>query len=86
MTNDMITGSPSLEVVSADLGEIQKELKAEEQPAIGAPSAMLPVEDQASKNAKANFSPGAYNQLGQTFGSNEERSAGINPSRGQTTK
>ena len=54
-------------------------IQMEQQPAIGQSAAMLPVEDQASRNAAANFSPQAINKSIEINGTSDQRNYAVDP-------
>jgi hypothetical protein len=77
MINNTVAEAP--DTVSNNLDEISKKIQIEQQPAIGQSAAMLPVEDQASRNAAANFSPQAINKSIEINGTSDQRNYAVDP-------
>jgi len=77
------TVADGLDVQSNNLDQIFSELQAEQSIAIGQPAAMLPVEDQATRNAKANFSPGSLNKATSVYGTPAQRDYATDPANRQ---
>ena len=77
MINNTIAEAP--DTVSNNLDEISRKIQMEQQPAIGQSAAMLPVEDQASRNAAANFSPQAINKSIEINGTSDQRNYAVDP-------
>jgi len=77
MINNTVAEAP--DTVSNNLDEISKKIQMEQQPAIGQSAAMLPVEDQASRNARANFSPQAIDNSIAINGTSDQRNYAVDP-------
>jgi hypothetical protein len=85
MINNTVSGTfaQAPDVASNSLDQISGELQAEQSVAIEQPAAMLPVEDQATRNAKANFSPGSLNKAASVYGTPAQRNYATDPANRQ---